>query len=112
MRNKSFIFSALAAAALLLSACASSVAQLSPRDQLLITCDGLATTMGIVRNFILDGTIDHPGTLARLREASVIVEESCGEKVEFARALERLAAQSVLLLEARIEAETAAGTGS
>jgi hypothetical protein len=112
MRFRSLVLSALAAAALLLASCASPLGQLSPRDQLLVTCDGLATTMGIVKNFILDGTIDHPETLTRLRDTSLIVEESCRNDPDYVAALNRLAVQSAILLEARLAAENAAGKGS
>lgn len=108
MRNKPFVFSVLAAVVLLLAACASQVETLSARDRLLITCDGLATTMGIVRNFILDGTIDRPQTLRDIRAASLVVAATCVENTDYAAALDRLAAQSVILLEARIAAEAAA----
>ncbi|MDF2368924.1 hypothetical protein [Sneathiella sp.] len=102
----------IAALLLALTACAAPLGQLSPRDQLLVTCDGLATTMGIVKNFILDGTIHHPATLRDIRSASVIVEESCRNDPDYVAALNRLAAQSVILLEARLAAETDTGKGS
>jgi hypothetical protein len=96
----------IAALLLGLAACAAPLGQLSVRDQLLVTCDGLATTMGIVKNFILDGTIDDPRTLRDIRGASVIVEQSCTRDTDYMSALNRLAAQSVILLEARLAAET------
>ncbi|MZR30881.1 hypothetical protein [Sneathiella litorea] len=95
-----------------LGACASPLGTLSARDQLLVTCDGLATTMGIVKNYILDGTIDNPATLHDIRNASVIVEESCTSNIDHTTALSRLAGQSVILLEARIMAETETGERS
>ena len=112
MSSKRFIPGALAAGALLLAACTTPMTPLSPRDQLLVTCDGLATTMGIVKNFILEGRIDDPATLRDIRDASVIVEESCRNDPDYVAALSRLAAQSVILLEARINAETKAGKRS
>ncbi|MAL80200.1 MAG: hypothetical protein CMN55_14025 [Sneathiella sp.] len=99
---------ALASGVLMLAACAAPLAGLTPRDQLLIACDGMATTMGIVRNYILDGTIRHPETLTALRDASLVVEESCREEQDPGAALTRLAAHSSILLEARLVAE--AGT--
>ncbi|WP_340149968.1 hypothetical protein [uncultured Sneathiella sp.] len=102
----------LAALMLMLAACSTSFSQLSARDQLLLTCDGLATTMGIVKNFILDGTIDNAATLARIRAASVVVEESCTGDADYAAALSRLSAQSVILLEARLAAEADSGKRS
>ena len=66
----------LAGLMLMLAACSTSFSQLSARDQMLLTCDGLATTMGIVKNFILDGTIDDAATLARIRAASVVVSQA------------------------------------
>tara|TARA_R100000005_G_scaffold90372_2_gene61643 strand:- start:673 stop:1011 length:339 start_codon:yes stop_codon:yes gene_type:complete len=105
---------ALVSGVLMLAACAAPLAGLTPRDQLLIACDGMATTMGIVRNYILDGTIRHPETLAGLRDASFVVEESCREEQDPAGALTRLAAHSSILLEARLaaEAETKRGEGA
>jgi len=102
----------IAAFLLALTACAAPLGQLSARDQLLVTCDGLATTMGIVKNFILDGTINYPATLRDIRDASVIVEESCRNDPDYVAALNRLAAQSVILLEARLAAENDTGKGS
>ena len=112
MSNKGIILGMLVAGVLLLSACTTPVAQLSPRDQLLLTCDGLATTMGIVKNFILEGRIDDPATLARIHGASVVVEESCRHDPDYVAALQRLAAQSAILLEARMQAEADSGKGS
>lgn len=103
---------AVAALLLALTACTSPLGQLSARDQLLVTCDGLATTMGIVKNYILDGTIDKPATLRDIRDASSIVEESCTADIDYTAAMNRLAAQSVILLEARIMAESGAGKRS
>ncbi|WP_339632478.1 hypothetical protein [uncultured Sneathiella sp.] len=97
---------------LMLAACGTSFSQLSARDQLLLTCDGLATTMGIVKNFIVEGTIREAATLARIRAASVVVEESCTDHPDYAAALNRLTAQSVILLEARLKAETETGKRS
>ncbi|MEX1034663.1 MAG: hypothetical protein WDZ54_01810 [Sneathiella sp.] len=97
---------------LVLGACSTSFGQLSARDQLLITCDGLATTMGIVRNFILDGTIREVATLRNIWAASVVVEESCTDDLDYAAALNSLAAQSVILLEARLAAEAETGKRS
>lgn len=111
MRSKTAL-SGVLAAALLLAACTTPMTLLSPRDQLLVTCDGLATTMGIVKNYILDGTIHHPATLRDIRDASVIVEESCTADIDYTAAMNRLAAQSVILLEARIKAETETGKRS
>ena len=72
-----FLRLGLVAAALALAACTTPLSNMSPRDHFLITCDGLATTMGIVKNFILDGTIHEPETLLNIRAASIVVEESC-----------------------------------
>jgi hypothetical protein len=111
MSSKSFISVVLVAGAMLLAACTTPIAQLSLRDQLLITCDGLATTMGIVKNFILEGRINDPATLGDIRDASVIVEESCRHDPDYIAALQRLAAQSAILLEARMQAEAESGKG-
>ncbi|MAZ01748.1 MAG: hypothetical protein CMN56_01285 [Sneathiella sp.] len=102
----------LATLILILAACSTSFSQLSVRDQLLLTCDGLATTMGIVKNFILDGTIDNAATLRDIRAASVVAEESCTGDADYAAALSRLSAQSVILLEARHAAEADNGNRS
>lgn len=96
---------ALALGVLMLAACTAPLASLSPRDQLLIACDGLATTMSVISRYVRDGTIRDPDTLAGLREASLAVEESCREDQDYAAALARLAARSAVLLEARLTAE-------
>jgi len=112
MRNRAVLFGALVAVVLSFAACTMPNSRLTPRDQLLITCDGLATTMGIVKNFILDGTIDHAKTLLDIRAASVIIEESCIDNTNYAAALNSLTAQSIVLLEARLAAENAIKEGS
>ena len=68
--------------------------------------------MGIVKNFILDGTIREAVTLRNIRAASIVVEESCSDDLDYAAALNSLTAQSVILLEARLNAENAAREGS
>ncbi|MCF8467397.1 MAG: hypothetical protein K9G33_08365 [Sneathiella sp.] len=100
-----------AALLLMVTACAGPFAQLSERDQLLLTCDGLATTMGIVRNFVIDGTIKDREKLQNIRASSLIVEETCLASTDYASALSKLAAQSVVLLDARLAAEAAASRG-
>ena len=96
---------------LMVAACTTPFSQLSERDQLLLTCDGLATTMGIVKNFVIDGTIHDRETLLNLRASSLIVEETCVASTDYASALSRLAAQSSVLLDARLAAEAAAKKG-
>lgn len=86
---------------LLLGACGTPFSTLPPRDQLLIACDGLATTMRILGRHVADGTLRDPALLRQLRATSLSVEESCAADQDFAAALNRLAASSAVLLAAR-----------
>lgn len=91
----------LVASTLALAACASPFARLPEHDQLLLACDGLATTMRHLERQVAAGTLRDPATLQSLRAASLTVEESCKADEDFTAALRRLADQSALLLAAR-----------
>ncbi len=65
---------ALCLTAFVVTACVTSI---PARQQVVLTCDGAATTMKVVKGFVDTGKITDIQTLQDIKSATILVTETC-----------------------------------
>ncbi len=97
--------------AVLLGACAiggslGALNQLTPDQKKVFACEGAASTMRVVENFIRNKTITHKQTLIDIADASQIITQTCLSKTtDPIEDLRIITYKAVYLMDARKAAE-------